>query len=212
MPKFCLSLFLFTFFILGGCSSDSGTNSKDTVIMPLKIGNTWTGKLWTLVEGSQNYYERPGIYRISNDTSYDNATWYVMDRIIDGDTTSDYFIFRNETNGLNALYEIDSQNFMKALWAKHPASVGDEYLSGLNNIETVTVTTVDTVVNVAYGDFICTVYRHEYESTSGPKQEIYYLGPNIGLVKIEFFQTDIDNHLYMNQMWELEIYQGSKSP
>ena len=212
MTRLCFSIFFLSLLILAGCSSNSGTNSNDTVIMPLKVGNKWTGKLWTLDEASHNYYERQGIYRISNDTSYDNATWYVMDRIIDVDTSTGYFTFHNENDGLHSLYEISVQNFMKTLWAKHPASVGDEYLSGPNNSETVTVTAVDTVITVAYGDFICTVYRHEYNSTSGPKEDIYYLGPNIGLVKIEFFQTDIDNHLYMNQMWELEIYQGSKSP
>ncbi|PKK84385.1 MAG: hypothetical protein CVT49_03415 [candidate division Zixibacteria bacterium HGW-Zixibacteria-1] len=212
MLRTCLVLLLFSAVIIAGCSGDNGTNPAKTVIMPLKIGNIWTGKLWTLDEGTNTYYERQGIYRVSGENSYDNQTWFVLDRIIDNDTAKSIFTFRNETAGLYALYETDSMTALKTMWAKYPVAAGYQFLSGSDNSETVTVTAIDTVVSVPYGEFICNVYKREYLSTSGPRQDIYYLGTNIGFIKIEFFQTNIDDLLYMNQMWELEIYQGSKTP
>jgi len=207
------NVFILLFFVFGlfaGCD-DSGTNNDDTLIMPLGVGNLWRGTLWTFDETGEVLFEQSSDYHISESNYYNGKMWYIVDQITDGDTASGVFIFRNESDGLYTRYSTDTLAALTSLWAKFPASVGDHYYSGPGNIEEVTVTATDTVVETVYSEYICNVYKHELTVYTWPIYDKYYLAPNIGFAKIERYLADIDGQLYLYQRWVLELFEKASS-
>jgi len=199
-------ILLLTLTFFSGCD-DNGSGSDDALIMPLAVGNSWHGILTTYAEDGSIMFEQSSVYYVTGEYNYNNQQWFEINHALDGDTAEGVFVFRNNDDGLYALYETDSSIAPPVLWAKHPASKGDEYYSGPGDEEFVEVTDVNVVVPVLDVNYICNVYEREAVFYFDfPPIDVYSLGPNIGFVKIERHRSGLTGPHYLFQVWELNYY------
>jgi hypothetical protein len=200
----CLILFVF------GCSSDdddSVTNGNGTVvkyIIPMANENQWTG-LDTMFnsDGSFNSFVVHQ-YRLEKDTSVISSTWYIMEISRIPVTIRDYHLYQSGSDGSAwLLYDYVSNPITGTLWLKHPATAGEQYMTGITGTDSVTVTHIDTSITVPEGVFTCYRYKIVYHDNSDRHEQYYYMAPDVGYVKWEKYFQPSGQSMYLQWRWEL---------
>jgi hypothetical protein len=185
-----LLLILLTAALLAGCGVTDPT-ADPTVIMPLKVGNTWIERV--------SEYDSAGI--LTRD--YLDTMAIVSDEMIGSEHwfRSDEPVVRtNRTDGL--WVRVDGFNTWLAF--HYPAAVADTFQTqqwqetfengagGIQFITYMTVTSTDTVITVPAGTYHCYAYELRGASLDGSPlpdslhfTERYFYAPDVGPVKSE---------------------------
>ncbi len=178
----CLILFAF------GCSDDddSVTNGDNTVvkhIIPMAVGNQWTG-VDTMFNADDSYNSHVlHQYRLEKDTTVLNSTWYIMEISRIPQTSRDYHLYQSSANGSTwLLYDYVSNPTQGTLWLKHPATADEQYMTGITGNDSVTVTHIDTSITVPDSTFSCYRYKVVYHDNGDRHEDYYYMAPNAGYV------------------------------
>ena len=180
-PKYFLALIF-----LVGCKEivDPGQTDKpiDTsVIMPLKVGNSWTYKSLTIDTLTNDTTSIDVINSIRSEKIIGNEKWFV-DNL--------HGILINRSNGIwSALNENDT-----TFLAKYPAVVGDTFYVHQHNQSIMRVISTDSLIQTDAGTFRCYVY---FNSDSNG-QAVQFYAPGIGLVYLDLFaKSAYSNDLYL---------------
>jgi hypothetical protein len=128
-----------------------------------------------------------------------------MTHIRDGDIIYPDELYANRDDGVWIWYTCrDSIAGAPLIWAKYPAAVLDTYTSGKHPESNVTVVSTDTVVSTPSGTYSCYCYRWIPTMViCWPPVTYYYLAPDTGPVKSEFYVPDEVGGLYLHSVWEL---------
>ncbi len=173
------------------CKKDddpSGGGGLGGAIIPLKVGNSWTfrGTFYDTLGGVLSIPLDDLVIRITRDTTIGSDKWF-------GEQGS-WLI-----NRLDGLWSRTSAG-REYLVFKFPANVNDSYDS---NGERVTVTATNQSVTVPQGQHSCYKYSSGGGSSSAP-EVIQYCAPNVGLVKIEFYQRTLSGRNYLAGSYDLK--------
>ncbi|MCB0696889.1 MAG: hypothetical protein KDC07_05970 [Chitinophagaceae bacterium] len=189
--------------ILSGCGKDPVTTTPTTTTTSNdpKDGSQWVYKF--------TYYNQDGSVKGSGDVtytakeiSYQNSTWLLV-------TTNQTAITKLGDTAIVAqkrddgIYWIDKTNGQVSMWIKHPASKGDNYLSGVGDgtTDTVKVQETNATVTVPAGDISGCYVCKQYDTNSLEGDEWYH--PEKWLIKHIEYDQDANNNLYKDYMMEL---------
>ena len=171
--------------IISGCAKEPTSPTIDeTVIMPLKVGNSWTYKYTkfytTGEEGESSQYTISILY----DSVYKGERCYKPYFISSqNDTAPIFYLYRND--GLYLLW-IEKAEYILAF--KFPVIKGDKYAFGA---DTIRVESIDTNYTVPAGTFKCIKYvRESYYENKIHDLLISYYCPGIGEIAAENYITD----------------------
>lgn len=202
--KFHIILLLFWALFWAGCGDDEKpTNDKKSVIMPLEIGNEWSGTQRLFALDGTETDEYAWTFHLFEDVLAGDERWFNMEYIIDGDTIDPGLIFINRDNGLWAQIPCGLGVCQTEIWALYPAMVNDSFLTADSAMPTATVIAVDTVITVPAGTYDCYAYRWNPAFAFGDFI-IYYLSPDFGLVMREVYSLGPADELYRSELWVLE--------
>ncbi len=151
-------------FCLFCCSEDSVTEpeNNNNVIMPLKVGNSWTldegGVISEWVVSSSTIVNGEKIYELNkNVNEAGNLNTYNIG------------FFANRSDGL---YYMKNINAILTIRFKYPGKVGDQTPNGSK------ITSVTKSINVPAGEF---TNCYEYKANIGTNEEVVIIyKPNIG--------------------------------
>ncbi|MEW5925014.1 MAG: hypothetical protein AB1746_13600 [Candidatus Zixiibacteriota bacterium] len=187
--------------LLAGCSDDSSTGGDDTNqkvtgdIMPLAVGNVWSGTLYTYYTGG--VLVDTLMYYITKDTVVEGETYYLMNIKRSG-THEPYAWYTLRDDGLYiAKCENAPSEGACQLFFKHPMTVGDIYTTDLGNdgyIDTMYLASSDEKITIKDNSHYCCCYFRTC-------QDIYYgyyLAPGVGLVQ----STEYSGYTYI--LWTLD--------
>ena len=157
------------------------TVSINNVIWPLAVGNSWTH------EGI--FYEIDFTYSVNTSImgtiEIEGIRWYKLHFEID-----DYFLLRNDSEGIWMRQYLDGELEDQELWAKYPVDVGDrfnEYWDG-GVLESYTTCTSKNASFESYNN--CYVYQRVHTG----EDDFYnfsYFKPDIGYLGEESFENGI---------------------
>lgn len=202
MKKSAIFLITCGALLLFACGDDSSTNQDRTVMMPLKVGNEWTGTLTTVDPGGE--HSGSMTIRVQDRIIVNNEKWYIMQHIIDGEIIYPDQMHTNRYDGVWVWYTCrDSIAGEPLMWAKYPAEVGDTFTTGHLGLVTATLVSKDTSVSVPLGDFDCYCYFW-LPNILWPPVHYYYVVPQLGIVKWEMYCPGPDDAPYLCEKWELE--------
>jgi hypothetical protein len=171
---------------LNGCKKDEGITNTIAVghIFPLKVGNTWIIQKTNYDTVGNIVYARNDTIRIHGDTLINNEKWYLG-----------YGIVTNRNDGF---YDYQEQSASQVSCRyKFPAISG--MVSNYRNMTDSIVSISDTVVTMS-GKYICYHYKIGIMNWSYGD---WYLSPNIGIIKGEFYNTTVSGKLYKSLQYEL---------
>lgn len=190
--------------LLAGCGDkESPVNGGKSVIIPLTVGNEWSGiqKLFAL-DGTETD-EYSWTFFLFEDVMAGDERWFNMEYIIDGDTIDPHLAFINRDNGLWAQVPGNQGIPRTEIWALYPAAVNDSFLTVDSSLPTATVIAVDTAISVPAGTYDCYAYRWNPAFAFGDII-IYYLSPDFGLVMREVYSLGPADEPYRSELWVLE--------
>lgn len=198
--------------IFVGCG-DKGSGPKDTVIMPLKVGNSWLG---TLTD-----YDSNGVIvqvdtlklGVLRDTTISDEKWFIVGTINEGINKVGTFNVMSHRNDGIWLANCRPPDGQPCLLYKYPAVAGDNYDFGPEVLAIVTVLSTNRIVSVPAGQYRCYCYSFDYDLsaidyggvTRISLTEMMCLAPDVGLVKTELYHAYNGGAEYLSQQWELEI-------
>ncbi|PKK82169.1 MAG: hypothetical protein CVT49_15075 [candidate division Zixibacteria bacterium HGW-Zixibacteria-1] len=175
--------------LLAGCSDNSttGSNTEPTAtgdIMPLAVGNIWSGTLSTYYTGGSAIDTL--MYYITNDTVVNGETFYLMNLKRSGS----HIPFAWLTLRDDGLYIAECKNAPSMgaceLFFKHPMTVGDIYTTDLGHdgvVDTMYLASADEKITLKNKAHYCCCY---YRSCQG-NQYSYFISPGVGFVQtVEF--------------------------
>jgi len=200
----CLILFAF------GCSNDdenpvtNGNSTPVKYIIPMAVGNQWTGVDTVFNDDGSHNSHFLHQYRFYKDTSVLGSNWHLMEisRIPQVDTSAD--LYQSGTDGsVWLLYDYASGPTQGTLWLKHPAAVGEQYMTGVTGDDSVTVTHIDTSITVPDSTFSCYRYKIVYYDSGDRHEDYYYMAPDIGYVKWEKYFKPSGQPQYLQSRWML---------
>lgn len=190
------ALFLLLLLPIVGCGHlvDSDTDNNEpsnSVIMPLKVGNTWIGRTTRTDANGTVVSVTYDTLKIVREVRIDSKIWY---------ETNTEELLRNDQQGLH--WKLESWDDCNSLRARYPAMPGDTFgtqtvtaLLPQGNVvaDMVLFTQVvsrDTVISVPLRTIASYHYRRRVESADPSKpidavmiQEHEFYAPNIGPVK-----------------------------
>lgn len=198
--------------LLLSCSFGGSTGSQSNAIWPLSVGSEWQGTMtYYDLDGNPISDPSPMTFYISGDTTVNGGTWYFINSYTDQKPTepqSSYWLLSNKTDGLRQIFlpiffRDPGPLLPEQLWFKYPTKVGDGYWVG--DYDSITVRSVDQVVNAPQGTRRCVVY--DYYMESGYRR--YFIAPGIGIVRWEQlmsydFVVGSDPPVTPGWVWELE--------
>jgi hypothetical protein len=178
---------LLTAILIAGCF-DSPTSSTSSVIMPLKVGNQWIGRVTS--DSSGTSIVSYDTLTIVQEVVINNETWYKAN-------TGDFYI--NRANGLLSTPNPNQSGDCACNVIQYPASRGDTILAPEvlvlvpGNPEPVTqkvgreVLATDSTITVPAGSFSCYHYMMKLYSPTNARlvfpNEHFYV-PDLGPVLI----------------------------
>lgn len=183
--KFKQKYLLLLIFIVG-CKEivDPGQTDKPvntSVIMPLKVGNSWTYKSITIDTLTNDTTSVVMINTIQSEKIIGNEKWFV-DNL--------HGLVINRTDGLWSVLNENDTTFL----AKYPAVVGDTFNVHQYYQSVMRVISTDSVMQTEAGTFQCYVY---FNSDSNG-QSVQFYAPDIGLVYLDAFaKSAYSNDLYL---------------
>lgn len=207
-----------------GCNDRLPTEPKENVIMPLAKGNMWIGTLTTFAEDGTIIGTTPDTILVTDAEEINGSTWYQC-RAIGYDASTWY---RNGNGGLwdgrrptlEAAY-IENEKYVFALYPAQEGDTTDTETAKVlvpdpanpNNPKLVDqiivryVEATDTVVTVPLGIYPCNLYRtrllEPVNASFVGAIPWQYFAPNVGPVKIEWYQGGAPETGQMTQKWEL---------
>lgn len=174
------------FFLGSGCNDEStpSTPSTGDVIMPLKLGTSWTYLDQDLDTLGNVIGVDTTTFTIIGDTTINSEKWYT----VNGDER-----LTNRSTGLwYGLFEQTEWIIAPALMAKHPGQAGDAWYGPDSMNATIAAVNVSTVV--PHGTYSC--YRYTY-SSDGLLDVVRYFAVNKGLIRDEFYSTTASGRPYV---------------
>ena len=143
-------------------------NINATQIFPLSIGNQWIIQVTNYDTSGNVVYSKNDTIKILRDTTIQSEKWFIG-----------YGIITNRDDGLYD-YQVGSSNEI-VLKYKFPSSISSVYTYRGTPIRVLSIT---DSVSVQAGTFICYRYREGVDNIS---YNDWYLSPNVGLVKADFY-------------------------
>jgi hypothetical protein len=172
-------------FVLVGCKDIVDPGQKDipidtSVIMPLKVGNSWTYKSITIDTLTNDTSSIMIMNTIQSEKMIGNEKWFV-DNL--------HGIIINRSNGLwSALNEYDT-----TFIAKYPAVVGDTFNMHQYYQSVWKVISTDSILHTDAGSFKCYVYYNTDSNGHG----VQFYSPGIGLVYVDgYAKSAYSNDFY----------------
>ncbi len=206
---YALSL-AFILFIAFGCSDKKETptggdnNPPVKYIIPMAIGNQWTG-IDTMFNSNGTYNSNVlHQYRFEKDTTALSSTWYVMEisRIPSVGRAPD--LYQSGSDGSAwLLYDYASSPASGTLWLKYPATAGEQYMTGPTGEDSVTVTNIDTSIVVPDSTYTCYRYKIVWHDSGDRHEDYYYMAPDAGFVKWEKYYTPSGDPQFLQYRWML---------
>jgi hypothetical protein len=156
------------------------------VIIPLKVGNSWTYKVTAYDSlGAILPFSIGDIsLRVTSETTIGSEKWYQVNGSL-------------LTNRADGMWSRDSAG-REQLTFKYPANVNDSYSSSGGPI---VVSTTNQTVTVPQGQYACYGYR---QGSGTGFDVIQYCAPNVGLVKVEAYQQTLSGRQYVATTFELK--------
>jgi hypothetical protein len=142
-------------------------------------------------------------FRIFDQLVFDNKIWFGLEYIIDNDTTDTRLKFTNQNDGLWARISCSLSTCPTEIWALYPALIRDSFITIDSQLPYAYVSAVDTTISVPAGVFTCYGYRWYTQSAFGDFI-IYYLSPDIGLVRKETYSPGPIDAPYLRELWVLD--------
>lgn len=172
------------------CSSDNPTDSSETVIWPLAVGNEWRGDLIFYQNGQADSIEQLD-YVIISDTTIANEVWYGLGaRTSDGIGAEATSFLANRHTGLWRMSMNPRTRTLSEprLWLLYPARVGDEY--EIDETIPTKVVSVSKKIRTRDGTFNCINYKYMLDQG----YSYVYVAPGVGIVGAESnrFGTESD--------------------
>ncbi|MGE3801003.1 MAG: hypothetical protein AB7H80_08290 [Candidatus Kapaibacterium sp.] len=216
-----------------GCGDRLPVEPAPSVIMPLAKGNIWVGKLTTLAEDGSVVSTIFDTIEVRDERTITTAngvsTWYLCDDLKGGEelwyTNTSSGLQLTSEDGLNAIANGGEGCRCDYLNALYPAERGDT--SGslpkakvllpnpddpanplvIDQITAYYVEAVDTATTVPLGSYRCNVYHLKILAPSDARfanaTPWYYLAPDVGPVKIEWYEGGGPETGRMTKKWEL---------
>jgi hypothetical protein len=152
-------------------------NSNTTQIFPLSIGNQWIIQVTNYDTTGNVVYSKNDTIKILRDTIIQSEKWFIG-----------YGIITNRDDGLYD-YQVGSSNEI-VLKYKYPSSTNSIYTYRGTQIR---VLSIADSVSVQAGGFVCYRYREGVDTIS---YNDWYLSPNVGLVKADFYNPLSGGRVY----------------
>jgi hypothetical protein len=191
---FCLMLLSA---LLSGCGGDDNSTNSIHVkqIWPLKVGNQWIFE-WRESDSAGNVIVvDTSVLEVKKDTLIDGEMWYIITE--DGARTD---VSVPTTVRSDGLWVGGSSG---ELFAKYPAAVNDTFVSG---VDTAIVESVNDMVAVPAGAFIC--YKYKYPESAGSRAYQYrYFSPGVGFIKGEEYLKTDGGYIFRNILMVLLSYE-----
>ena len=167
------------------------SNDSPLEISPLKLNNQWYLKFTSFDSLGNPSYSRYDTITVCCDTIYSGHTFFRYS----GLTKTWYY---NDARGLWRVTCNPGSGFdQPVLNRKYPCSQGDQFDDGM-------VVSVDTVVNVEYGEVRCILYRTGYQS--GITYIDDYMKPGIGSIKSTIYLSNSNQEFVKFSEYELVDY------
>jgi hypothetical protein len=212
MKAFSLLFAVVVLMFLTVCSDKPSvpiSGPENSVIVPLAVGNKWTGTQVDGWIGSDDTTCHVKTIEVIDEIVIDDERWYRTRRILDDDTLSSNQICCNRANGLwvNTMDDVDTYG-EPYLLAKYPAEAGDTYwLGDYDGSPYVTVISVDSSIEVPYGTFRCYCYVLQSPDIIDVPVVNFCYAPNVGFVKDDLFGGFSGVH----NIWQLASFAGVSS-
>lgn len=201
MSRIILTFAALGLLLLAGCSDDSSTGGDNTSpkvsgeIMPLAVGNVWSGTLYTYYTGG--VLTDTMMYYITKDTVVEGETYYLMNIKRSG-THEPYAWYTMRDDGL---YIAECKNAPSEgacqLFFKHPMTVGEIYTTDIGNdglVDSMYLASSDEKITLKNHSHYCCYYLRSCQDT----YYSYYLSPGVGLVQ----STEYSGYSYI--LWTLD--------
>ncbi|MDT3738680.1 MAG: hypothetical protein RO257_04180 [Candidatus Kapabacteria bacterium] len=186
--------------IISGCAKEPTSPTIDeTVLVPLKVGNTWEYRHTEyyyegIIENSQQYS-----YSIVKDSIINGETIYISGYISGIDTLRDYSHELFTLIRDDGLYFIDliNEGTTPRMYIKYPTFKGDSFIYYHDTMKTAEV---DVEYTVPAGKFKCIKYVYDnYIDNEIEMRWIFYYSPGIGNIATEFYYRYNHDHLWLNE-------------
>jgi len=184
------------------CSEPTEPNSSPSVIIPLKIGNTWNYSRTVYDSTGFVYYTDNIISSVQRDTIINYTKWYGFT-----DAPGSVY-FTNKLDGYWALQTIAYPYFpndTSFIVYEYPAHVGDIYGSPNSPRE---VVSVDEHITVSAGEFEVIHIVTTFIGSNNYQLDSYeiYITPGIGIIKRMQLGKKYDGTKFVVYKYELENY------
>lgn len=189
---------------LSSCDSPNSPNVDSSVIMPLKVGNTWIFNVKTLNKDGILIDSGLDTFLVKGYAELQGIKGYFISPMED-------YLFQNESDGLH-VYEL-GDTINNNLFFKYPGHLNDKWTVSVKDGKyELSISEVDKLIKVEAGEFKCINYAELYvyevpESTLiRYYKTYYYLSPNIGFVKTETYYSEDGNNYFLVRTTELKSY------
>lgn len=171
-----LMSFLLAIAILVGCEDKSTEpiEEKPNTLLPLAVGNTWNYKLYNHISDSTGRV----VWEIIQKISVDGKEYYL---ISSSGFADNYFVARNETNGLFLSIYDTTNGFVDPFFYKFPAEDNETYqyqMQGTDSILNITVK--KQILLIGNQNYNCYSYVNE---NLNPYFPFMYFAENVGLIR-----------------------------
>jgi len=178
----------------GGDNNPDTNSTKETYhdFYPMRVGTEWE---YTYLDQFESYGKF--IYKIYANEVKDSDTIFKLQEYW---SDKHEYIKKNE----GVYYRNSVTDTFKLLY-KYPALLNVEYEWGTQKI---TIKSIDTIINVPYGEFKCFLYS--FESLDGSNNTYvnhYFIAKNIGIVKgVSYIKYQNENTYNLASVWGLFNY------
>jgi len=173
----------------------------------MDVGYRWVGTmtLYDLYGTEITSYDYE--FLVAAELTINNEPWYILAEIQNSDTSYSNDACTNLETGLWAYYNISDKSdadVSSSLWIKYPASDNETYLTGAQQNIDATVISTNATVTASDNPYNC----HSYSFSSGAFSDVdvYYLEPDVGIVKWVRYSLGPADEQYVSQIWELRYF------
>lgn len=192
----------------------------DNVLMPLSQTNKWTYQRILLNEKGDTILVDTSVYRVISVLKLSNQIWY---RLYDNNQRLNELTVTNFDDGVWVVNSkgdnTDISKAEKELIFKYPALKGQQYIVRPANFTNGNyfarfVVEIDKSISISGKDYETYFYRDEMRDANAnilyhPYAD-YFIAPNVGIVKIIYYEIDDAGEHYPKEIFELLTAEISK--